>query len=235
MLPRLVLFDIDGTLLDLQGAGGRSLDQALLEICGKRRMSERTPFHGRQDPEIVADILNRHGEPKHRIPAIIDRYLELLAVRLQRNPPCVLPGVRAFLEHLRALPHLTLGLVTGNVRAGANVKLKAAGLWELFQVGAFGDESLCRAELVRLARQRAAHISAPVATNQQASGAVHADHVVFMVGDTTNDVLAAHEAGVVAVAVATGVVPREELAKARPAWLLDSLEGCEALLESLVS
>ena len=213
MMPRLVLFDIDGTLIAPKGGGRRSLQRAFEDLYGRPDLVDGVRFAGRMDPQIVSDALIRAGLDDAAAPEVLLRYVQHLEDEMRERPAEILPGVREVLDGLGEREDVTVGLVTGNVREGARLKLKAAGILDDFQVGAFGDEAATRGELVTLARERA----------RRGFGRVFRDEHVFLVGDTENDVKAAHEAGAVSVAVATGDHSTEVLARFGPHHLFASL------------
>ncbi len=225
MMPRLVLFDIDGTLLRPIGIGRRSLERAFAERYGRTGVFEGIRFHGRTDPEILGDGLARIGAPPAELRAAVATYLVHLEREIAEAPPLALPGVMDLMKALRALPEVVLGLVTGNVRRGAAIKLGRDGLWPHFDVGAFGDDSTDRAELVRLARQRA----------ERLGRGSFAGRAVIHVGDTENDVLAARGGDAVAVAVATGGMDRAALAAHSPDHLFDSFEPVDRFLAEVLA
>ena len=220
MMPRLVLFDIDGTLLSCRGSGRRSLDHALEERFGRKGLCQDIVFQGRMDPDIVDEIIaNAGGEPGDR-QWVLDRYLAILAEEIVDCPPRVLPGVRDVLRELRGAESVTVALVTGNLREGAKLKLGSVGLWDEFQFGCFAEDAHTRGELVSIARQRA----------EDLTGIAFGRESCFLVGDTVNDVKAAHHGGAVSVAVATGGQSMEQLAAHEPALLLESLDPAELFL-----
>ena len=221
MQLRLVLFDIDGTLVRPCGLGRRSLEQAFSERFGVAGVYEGVPFHGRTDPDILNEGIARVGAAPDEIPWLLERYLDLLEIEVKSGPELLLPGVRPILTALSARSDTVLGLVTGNVRRGAQIKLSRDGLFDFFAVGAFGGEAPDRTGLVRLARRRAADL---VGHEVEA-------HRAFHVGDTTNDVVAARDGGVRSVAVATGGEDLESLRDADPDHLFPALEPTAAFLE----
>jgi HAD superfamily hydrolase (TIGR01549 family) len=225
MLRRLVLFDIDGTLLKPCGLGRRSLDRAFESRFGHAGVSRGLTFHGRTDPDILADCLAAAGAPQSALEEMLQAYLRNLEEEVSIGPSLTLPGVEDLLLRLQGDERVTLGLVTGNVRRGARIKLDRDALWPFFEVGAFGDERRRRGELIELARARAeAH-----------RGRSFPWEEVFYVGDTEADVEAAKEAGARCVAVATGVRGREDLARVAPEHLLDSLHPPASFLEVVLS
>ncbi len=225
---RLVLFDVDNTLTASGGAGKRALEGALRDVVGHDGPMPRVAYAGRTDPHILADLLVGLG--RGRDPAlearVMARYLERLEQELSHSAGLVLPGVTALLGELARRSHVAVGLLTGNVARGAQLKLGAHGLWESFAFGAFGDDANTRPGLlpVAIARQRAA-------TEHEISAMAD----VFVIGDTVHDVAVARAHGAVAVAVGTGAPhqDRQALLATEPDLFHDDLEDAAALLAAL--
>ena len=193
----LLLFDIDGTLT-IGGPGKTAFGAALTRTFGTAGPIVNHDFSGKTDPLILRELLTAAGHASHEIqaglPRFWDRYLAELEARIGADPVDVLPGVRKLLDALAARDDIHLGLVTGNVRGGAKVKLVSAGLWEHFPIGAFGCDHEVRDELPPVALQRArAHWGRPFRGE---------DTVV--IGDTPRDVACGKAVGAVTVAVTTG-------------------------------
>lgn len=232
MDPTLVLFDLDGTLVDTAGAGRRGLERAFERVFGIESMagpSKRVRFEGKTDPTILADLAREAGiadavfaEGRERL---LEAYLAGLADDLSRPDPRrrVLPGVVRLLDSLRARPDVHLGLATGNLERGARLKLEPFGLNRYFIDGGFSSDSADRAEIARIAWERAT----------RRAGGPFASSRTFVVGDTELDVACAHANGFRAIAVASGWVPRERLADSGPDALFDTLEELPAVLSAL--
>ena len=156
---RLALFDIDCTLIDAHGAGGRAILGAIAETYGVSGSLEGYTFHGRTDPGIVADLATRWGASDDAVRAGLDAcladYMRLLEDEVAAGTIEVLPGVRELVTALAADERVLLGLLTGNIEAGAAVKLAPTGLAGLFAVGAYGSDSPDRPELPAFAVERA--------------------------------------------------------------------------------
>jgi phosphoglycolate phosphatase len=225
MMPRLVLFDIDGTLLRPCGLGRRSLESAFRDLYDREGAFEGIRFHGRTDKDILADGLKRVGAPLEDFDRAITAYLAHLRAEVADGPSLVLPGVLDLLRYLGERRDVILGLVTGNVRQGAEIKLSRDELFPWFRVGAYGDDDSDRAVLVRLARERA----------ETLIGSPLEPSLVLSIGDTEFDVAAARSAGAVAVAVATGSVTRDCLVASTPDHLLDGLSPPWTFLEGYLS
>jgi len=218
---KLVLFDIDGTLIRTGGAGVHAFTRtgaAEFHVPdGMRQMQ----FAGRTDTSLVREFFARHGiaATPENFRRFFHRYVFMLDHLLPQHPGGVCPGVRELLAGLRALPQPPLlGLQTGNIRLGAEIKLRHYGLWDWFAVGGFGDDSESRGELTRLAVERAA----------RRLGCRLAPDAVVVVGDTPHDIDCARAVGARVLAVATGGATREQLAARSPDWLVDDLTGIRA-------
>jgi phosphoglycolate phosphatase-like HAD superfamily hydrolase len=216
---RLILFDIDGTLLSAGGAPRRAFRRALIEHFGTDGDESHMDFSGKTDPQIVYELMGPAGFGDDRIGERIERlfehYLEGLERELEGEAGHRLhPGAAEVVASLAEDPRVVLGLVTGNVERGARLKLERFDLWRRFAVGAFGSDHRDRDRLPQIAIERACRL-----TGRQFAGG---DAVV--VGDTPADVQCARAVGAMAVAAATGRPTRDELEAARPDVLLESLE-----------
>jgi len=225
---RLVLFDVDGTLLLARGAGRRALSRALVEVFGTAGDLDGYDLRGTTDRQVVHDVLTATGLPPARVEADLERcfltYARCLAEEIgDGSGVLVLPGVATLVPRLADRGAL-LGLVTGNTEAGARIKLAPTGLWPYFRTGAYGSERLDRRQLGVLAARRAAAL---------AGREFRSEHVV-LVGDTPHDVDCARALGATAVAVATGQVPRAELARAAPDLLFDDFADVDRALGLLL-
>lgn len=218
MSARLLLFDIDGTLLLTGGAGKRAMERAFLELYGVTDALAGVSMAGRTDRWLAELALTRHGleASPERLDAFRARYLAALESAIHepgRGHRGLLPGVAPLLDRLAQRHQWHLALLTGNYRDGARIKLSHFGLWDRFAWGAFGDEHAERGALAR-----AAVAAAP------SQGVAIADprHAV-VIGDTPFDIACARAAGASVIAVATGGHPREELAAHDPDLIVDDL------------
>jgi phosphoglycolate phosphatase-like HAD superfamily hydrolase len=222
--PTVLLFDIDGTLMDTGGAGRRSMNRAFERAHGRHDACDSIAFGGMTDRAIArAGLLAIGVEPViAAVDALIAAYLAALADEIVASRSRVLPGVLATLAAV-ATSGAAVGLGTGNVRDGARLKLGKVGLHERFAFGGFGDDHETRSELLRVGAARgAAALGRPVDACR-----------VVVIGDTPKDVAAAQAIGAECVAVATGPFKLADLAETSPSRLfadLDQPGAIEAIL-----
>jgi phosphoglycolate phosphatase len=229
-MRRLVLFDIDGTLLTSQGAGKRAVREALLEVFGETGPIGEYSFAGRTDPQIVHDLLSAAGLTEAQImagqPDMWRRYLEKLREDLPgaRVQPC--PGVHPLLDRLEEAGGETLlGLLTGNLEEGARLKLEAGGIaFERFRLGAYGSDHRARPELPAIAIERARRLT----------GLTYQGKEVVVIGDTPFDIDCGRHLGVRTLAVATGQHSSAELAEHAPDFLMEDLSDVEAAWRAIM-
>lgn len=211
----VLLFDIDGTLIDSGGAGKLAMETALAEQYGITEIRPGIPYAGRTDWAIARDLLTHHGHAGDAAQQqrLVDSYLGHLPQSLQRRNGWVLPGVNPLLMSLRAQPNVTLGLLTGNVRQGAYDKLRHFQLHEHFVTGGFADGHEHRDDVARTAYSAVeTHLGRACSPNQ-----------VWVIGDTPADVQCARAIGANVVAVATGSHTVEELHATCPDLVLPDL------------
>ena len=200
-MARVLLFDIDHTLLYTGGAGSKAMNMAFEEMFGIVDGFSGIEFSGRTDISIFRDALRLHGIDGD-FPTLLQRfkgvYYRYLAQTLPQTKGGLMPGVGEFLAVLGRRRDVVLGLATGNFRGGAELKLRHYGMWHHFRGGAFGDDAEERAAIVRLAVERVA-------------GGIGGPHRVVVIGDTPHDISSAKANGALAVGVATGRHSLEEL------------------------
>lgn len=220
MTPTIALFDIDGTLVRCAGAGKRAMLRAFAELGAPSGVLE-FDFGGMTDVAIARQGLRaaRLDDDRRAIDALLESYLAYLREELQRASGYrVLPGVREIVERLRAIEHVAVGLGTGNVARGAELKLAHGGLCDLFAFGGFGSDHEERAALLAVGATRgAAHL-----------GRARAECRVIVIGDTPRDVAAAHAIGAVCIAVATGQHGSAALAATGAALIVEDLRDPRA-------
>lgn len=222
-VSRVVLFDIDGTLIHSGRAGVRGLNAAFLRLYGVTGALDQVTLAGRTDRAIIGDVLRGFGHQAtdRAVGALRDAYFEHLAIEMSQPVPGaeVLPGVLAILDALASRADVAVGLLTGNFERGAAIKLGHFQLWSRFAFGAFGDEHVNRRDLVPVARARAARAGADVPAGR-----------VVVIGDTPLDVDCAIAHGARSVGVATGPFSRADLTSANADLVLDTLAEKDTLL-----
>jgi phosphoglycolate phosphatase-like HAD superfamily hydrolase len=221
---RVCLFDIDGTILHSGGAGKAAIEAALEEEFDVR-IRGRVEYSGRTDRAIGRDLFGLHAieETPDNWHRLLRGYLARLPAMLRQHRGRILPGISTLLDRLADLDHVALGLLTGNVRAGAQLKLGHFGLAHHFAFGGFGEEHFDRDDVARDALKAAiAHVGRPVPSDE-----------VWVIGDTPLDVRCARCIGARAVAVATGWHARDELEAAQPDLVLDDLSDPRPLMNLL--
>ncbi len=218
----VILFDIDGTLVRTGGAGKAAMEDALRDAFGVAEIVDTVPYSGRTDRAIGLDLLTAHGvDPTPDNQDRLHRgYLERLPEALKRYRGEVCPGVGDLIADLHPRDGVVLGLLTGNVRAGARHKLGHFGLWDYFHFGGFGDEHYDRDDVARSA----------LAEVQRHAGRQVDPASVWVVGDTPLDVRCARAIGAKAVAVATGWHPLDELTAAEADVTLEDLSDLPRVL-----
>lgn len=226
---RILLFDIDGTLVLTGGAGKRAMIRALTDVFGGTDGSFDVNMAGRTDTELLSGALARLGVPDtpEAHTRFQEAYLPRLAEEIHRpgsGPKGVMPGVGALLAALTAQPHAHVALLTGNYRGAARLKLSYFSLWDFFAWGAFGEESPDRNELGRIAVARAEAEGVPADARGR----------IVVIGDTPQDIACARAVGGRAVAVATGMHTVEELGAAGADMVFQDLADTEAVLKLLL-
>ena len=222
---RLLLFDIDGTLIHSGGAGMEALKRALKERFEIDDDLDDIEFAGMTDSGIVVSILNKHKIPAsaENIAAFLDSYVHFLPHELPRRKGTLLPGVLDLLEKLKTRKQVVLGLLTGNVSRGAKLKLSHYGVWHYFEFGAFADDHHDRNELGEFARARA----------KERHGREFSADEIDVIGDTPRDIACGKALGARTIAVATGSWSREKLAEHNPDILIDDLSDVDRLIDTL--
>jgi phosphoglycolate phosphatase len=227
---KLVLFDVDGTLLHTSGAGRRAIHAALAEEFGTAPPEQLVRFDGKTDPQIVRELLLATHHPgaddATRIAAVCRRYVGLLETELAHggHATTVYPGVRELLDLLDARGDAVIGLLTGNLADGARLKLQAAGIvYERFRVGAFGSDHHDRTALPMIAAARAAAILGRTP---------HGADIVIL-GDTPADMTCGREVAARAIGVATGRYSPADLAEAGAYAVFDDFSDPARVLDAI--
>ena len=222
-MPKLVLFDIDGTLVLTGGAGLRAMNRACEEIVGHRDALAGIPVAGRTDWIILHDTLRKVGRDldESLFAELRDRYVMHLRSEIEQRGTgvkAVMPGIPPLLDALAAREDVFLALLTGNFEAGARIKLEHFDLWRFFSCGAFGDDAADRNALV------------PIAVARARAGGLSdlAPEHVLVVGDTPHDIACAHAAGALSVGVATGSYSADQLKDSGAQVVFDDLRDTSA-------
>jgi phosphoglycolate phosphatase len=219
MMVRLVLFDIDGTLIQTGGAGEKAFAHVCAAEFGVPNGTERLDFAGRTDPSIVREFFRLHDiEPSlGNFGRFFDSYVFYLDHLLGRLDGRVLSGVHEVIGGLNSLPKPPLlGLLTGNIRLGAEIKLGHYRIWDFFRLGAFGDDHEERNQVASIARQRGSRFLREGLEGEQ----------ILVIGDTPRDIECAKFIGARSLAVATGKYTAEQLGEHSPTWTVNSLAEC---------
>lgn len=230
---RLILFDIDGTILLTDGAGRRAIHRAMLEEIGTAGPIDSYRFDGKTDPQIVRELLAHAGHPDsgsaERVQAVCDRYVGLLEAELSQpaQQTRVMAGVVELLAALTAYEaerRAVVGLLTGNIERGAALKLQSAGIAPArFALGAYGSDAAHRPDLPDIARRRA----------EALTGTRVAGDDVVIIGDTPDDVACARPIAARTVAVATGFFDTDALRAAGATHVFADLADTQAVLDAL--
>ena len=227
-MTRLLLFDIDGTLLLSGGAGTRALNRTFEELFGVAGGFTGIPVAGRTDPLILGDALDRAGIVADA--AARERFLARYCEHFEREivypgpRKGLMPGVRRLLDRLQERPDVACALVTGNVARAARIKLEYFDLWRYFGFGAYGDDAPVRDALVPIAVERARRIQVEVRGPDD----------VVVIGDTPLDVQCAAAAGACSVAVATGSYDETALRAAGAHAVLPDFSATETVVDTLL-
>ena len=228
---RLLLFDIDGTLILTGGAGSRAMTRAFAETHGLEDALQKVDLAGRTDRIIMRDALTHAGRSVDVDQDGLDRFREAYCVALREEIQQpgngrrgLLPGVRPLLEALAGRDDVRLALLTGNFRASAEIKLAAFDVWKYFTWGAFADDAIERDDLIAVAHAR----------HETEHGHVIEPDAVVVIGDTPHDIRCARAGGAKAVAVATGNYDLEALRGHQPDALFADLTDTDAVLDVLL-
>jgi phosphoglycolate phosphatase len=213
---KLILFDVDGTLIHTRGAGVKAFERTL---DGEFKISQGTQgveFAGRTDSSIVRELFRRHDISPS--PENFQRFFELyvfwLDYLLSKSLGGICVGVWNFIHDLAKQPQPPLlGLLTGNIRLGAEIKLRHFQLWDYFAIGAFGDDHENRNQLAAVARQRGSDWLGESLEGSQ----------IVVVGDTPLDIDCCEAIQAKMLAVATGGATLDALKQRNPRWAVHDL------------
>lgn len=220
---KLLLFDIDGTILRTNGAGTRAVNRAFEKMLGHSDAMAGVDAAGKTDPLILREMfmnkLSRDFTESEAL-EIFREYVSFLAEEVAAGEVEIMPGIPLLLENLSLRDDMLLGVATGNIEEGAWIKLRRAGLDTHFTFGGFGSDSENREALVRAAIQRAG-------SHERGAGGFER---VFVIGDTPFDIIHGRAAGAVTVAVATGRYKSDELKEHGPDHLFDDLTDYDSFI-----
>ena len=223
---KLLLFDIDGTLVHANGSGRTAIERALADVFDRPISTDDITFSGRTDPGIMRDILEANGVAP--MAPNIDRALQAYeAIVLDQGSPSdvtLIPGAAPLLDRLATRADVTLGLLTGNIRTTAFWKLGAVDLERHFAFGAFGCDHGERHKLPPVAVRRA----------KEHTGHTYVGSDVVIIGDTQHDIQCGRSIGAFSVGVCTGSYSRNELASHRPNVLFDTLQDADAFIDQVL-
>ena len=222
---RLLLWDIDGTLISTGAAGHRAIALATAERFGGNGDLEGVEIAGRTDVSIAHQVLTKYGEPitEEKLHSFLKLYIKLLAQELPNSRGRVLPGVLPLLQRAENRSDMILGLLTGNLRRGAQLKLEHYRLWHFFALGAFADDHHDRNQLGPFALSRV----------EERRGEKLPATQVDVIGDTGHDIVCGKAFGARTIAIATGSWSREQLAQYNPDFLFDDLSNFDEVISTL--
>ena len=221
-MVRLVLFDIDGTLIRTGGAGVKAFAKVFETEFGATDGFERLKFSGRTDMSLVREFFGFHNiaPTPGNFGRFFERYVFWLDHILQGSETAICPGVWEFIWQLRLMrPAPLLGLLTGNIRLGAEIKLRHFDLWKVFATGGFADDHEDRDQIAAIARRRGCELLQEELRHDQ----------VLVIGDTPLDIRCARAIRSHVLAVATGGATLEELRQHTPDWAVSDLKAISAM------
>ncbi len=221
---RLILFDIDGTLIDSGGAGTRSLNLAFKKVFSIENAFHDISMAGKTDTQIMKEGLMKHNiSTDGNLGTVIDNYLKHLRKEINNDRKRVKPGIYEILEKLNLMRDAALGLLTGNIEPGARIKLEPFNLNRYFPAGAFGSDNEDRNRLLPIAVKR---------FEKLCQRKIDIDKCI-VIGDTPRDVHCAKIYGAMCIGVATGPYPTDELIEADADYVLKDLSDYHNFLQLL--
>ena len=224
-MKKLLLWDIDGTLLNSGGAGRRAMESAINKKFSIEASLETIDFNGRTDQNILSQFFNQYEieESEESRLELCDLYYQQLSIEIPRGEGMILPGILEVVESVDKRDDLDQGLLTGNFERGAQVKLEHFNLWHYFKFGAFGEESEDRNDLGPKALERA----------KVSSGYNYSPEQVFVIGDTAHDIACGKALGANTIGVATGWTKADDLAIHNPTALFADFTEVEKFFQIL--
>ena len=218
---QLVLFDIDGTLIHTDGAGIKAFGKAFEMQFKIPNGTQGMKFAGGTDTGLARELFSKHGieTSRENFQLFFECYLNWLAHLLTQSRGDIFPGVWRFIYDVQSLPNPPmLGLLTGNLRLGAELKLRHFNVWDFFQFGAFADDHEERNEIAKAALRRGSHVLGRELRGEE----------ILVIGDTPRDIECGRAIGAKVLAVATGGSTLAELESHRPTWAVTDLEKVRA-------
>lgn len=224
MQSKLLLFDIDGTLIHTGGAGKIAMERAFEQVYNRPKALEGMSLMGRMDSSILREALERQGLAwkDNEVERFKTIYYQFLTEELKKPRPGkgLCPGIRELLLKLKERDHIVLGLLTGNWRKGGETKLRYFGIEKFFELGVFAEDGLQREDLLPIALARYVALRKEDISKDR----------VYVIGDTLFDIQCAKFHGVRTVAVATGIHTPEELQEENPDYLFQDFSDTESIL-----
>lgn len=225
---KAVLFDIDGTLLNCNRAGRHSLMQASHDVFGTAGRMERIDFQGKTDPVILHESLSIMGYDEEKIQesigALKQKYFQYLGENIRRFDVELKPGIMEILDETGTAENIITGILTGNFKESASIKLKSHGLNRFFEVGIYGDDGITRNDLPPVARERI----------KETKGLDIEYTNMIIIGDTVYDIDCAKNVGALSIAVGTGWAEKEDLINRGPDYYFDDLSDTEAVMDIIL-
>jgi len=226
VMKKLLLFDLDWTLLYTGGAGIRAFNHAFDQLFGIAQALSTVTVDGKTDMAIARELIQVHlkrNAHQDEIRKLCDAYVARLAEEVPAGPGFrVLPGIPELLAILAQRTDIVMGLGTGNLKAGAQIKLARPNLWHYFSFGGFADDAEIRADVLR----------AGVKRGEAIAGQTFAARDVIVIGDNWRDVDAGKAIGATTVAVASGPMKAEELTTYQPDYLFNDLSDTDKVLKA---
>lgn len=225
-MNKLVLFDIDKTLIKTTKAHGAVFSETFKKVYGIDTNIDIIEHHGMTDIQIVFEVLKKNGLDETAIKSKLEDYIKVVLSsfkeRINKEEIILLDGVRELLDELKK-NNVLVGLVTGQLEPFADIKLKRLGLNDYFKVGGFGNEDVSRTNLVKIAIKKA-----------EDNFNFHFNNNVFLIGDTPRDMKAGREAGVKTIGVMTGIYSKEQLKEGGADFVFPDLKNKEEILKIIL-
>ena len=228
MLKKLVLFDIDGTLLSVNSINRRILMEALKEVYGTEGSAGTHNFAGKMDSVIIYEVLQNAGLSDtviaEKFDTVKDTYIEMFRMHAKPSDIILMEGVRELLDKLSTSSSLMLGLLTGNFEGSGRHKLLLPEINHYFPFGAFADDAASRNELPQVAVDKA----------YQLTGEKFSEQNIIIIGDTEHDIACARVLNAKSIAVATGTYSSAELKKHNPHILYENLSATDIVISEIL-